>query len=145
MPPPRRWSSPKTKRATSSPPTATPSSPAAPTHISSSWQASASAWNATRPTSNTSSADVHLQRIERPKGARPEYAGEIGAAQQSVGWTIEKDARDWWYHTSQGSQIMPYSWFVALEQFSLVPLVPVNFKPFLDRDHVTQFRLIPDA
>jgi len=40
---------------------------------------------------------------------------------------------------------MPYSWFVALEQFSLVPLVPVNFKPFLDRDHVTQFRLIPDA
>src|SRR5712691_11526500 len=29
-------------------------------------------------------------------------------------WTDER--RQWYYHTSQGSQIMPYDWFVALEQ-----------------------------
>lgn len=50
-------------------------------------------------------------------------------------WTEEE--RQWYYHTSQGSEIMPYDWFVAMEQ-------PDNKKLFIDNDHMTQFRFIPD-
>ena len=50
-------------------------------------------------------------------------------------WTNEE--RQWYYHTSQGSQIMPYDWFVALEQ-------PDNDELFIASDHISQLRLLPD-
>jgi len=50
-------------------------------------------------------------------------------------WTT--DQRQWFYHTSQGSQLMPYSWFVNLEQSD-------NDKLFLDPSYLSQFRMIPD-
>ena len=59
-------------------------------------------------------------------------------------WRYEANL-DWWYHTSQGSLIMPYSWFVALEQFSLVPLMPRNFTKFTETEHLTRFRVIPNT
>ncbi|MBW8875636.1 MAG: hypothetical protein JF614_11795 [Acidobacteria bacterium] len=48
------------------------------------------------------------------------------------------DQRQWYYHTSQGSHLMPYAWFIALEQWDSEQLVT-------DPDHLTRFRLIPDV
>jgi len=50
-------------------------------------------------------------------------------------WTSKE--RQWFYHTSQGSQLMPYKWFLALEQ-------PYKARPFIDPDHLARFRVIPD-
>lgn len=52
-------------------------------------------------------------------------------------WTDAE--RQHYYHLSQGSQIMPYDWFVALEQPGLVPK-----RPFIDPDYTAQFRFVPD-
>jgi hypothetical protein len=51
-------------------------------------------------------------------------------------WTPQE--RQWFYHTSQGSQLMPYTWFINLEQ-------PDNRKLFIDPGHLTRFRIIPDV
>jgi mono/diheme cytochrome c family protein len=50
-------------------------------------------------------------------------------------WT--EDERQRYYHLSQGSEIMPYDWFVALEQGD-------NAQPFIADDNLTRYRLIPD-
>lgn len=50
-------------------------------------------------------------------------------------WTEAERQR--YYHLSQGSEIMPYDWFVALEQGN-------NDRPFIADDNMTRFRLIPD-
>ncbi|MDT5158757.1 MAG: hypothetical protein QOH51_3114 [Acidobacteriota bacterium] len=46
--------------------------------------------------------------------------------------------RQRFYHLSQGSQLMPYDWFVALEQGD-------TEEPFSADDSMTRFRLIPDS
>src|SRR6185436_12441863 len=51
-------------------------------------------------------------------------------------WTPQE--RQWFYHTSQGSQLMPYSWFISLEQPDSKPL-------FIDPDYLTRSRVIPDV
>lgn len=51
-------------------------------------------------------------------------------------WT--ENERQRYYHLSQGSQIMPYDWFVALEQGD-------KDEPFVADDNMTKFRFIPDA
>jgi hypothetical protein len=51
-------------------------------------------------------------------------------------WTPAERQR--YYHTSEGSQLMPYTWLLALEQAD-------NEKPFLDPDHLTRFRILPDV
>ena len=51
-------------------------------------------------------------------------------------WTAEERQR--YYHTSQGSELMPYRWLLALEQ-------PENRQLFIEPDHLTRFRLIPDV
>jgi hypothetical protein len=56
--------------------------------------------------------------------------------QLNKAWT--PDERQWFYHTSQGSQLMPYNWFINLEQ-------PDNKKLFIDPDYLTRFRVIPDV
>jgi hypothetical protein len=50
-------------------------------------------------------------------------------------WT--ENERHRYYHLSQGSQIMPYDWFVALEQGD-------KDEPFIADDNMTKFRFIPD-
>ncbi|HUB52451.1 MAG TPA: di-heme-cytochrome C peroxidase [Terracidiphilus sp.] len=50
-------------------------------------------------------------------------------------WT--DNDRQWYYHTSQGSQVMPYDWFMALEQ-------PNNRQIFTDNEYITRMRFIPD-
>lgn len=51
-------------------------------------------------------------------------------------WT--EDERQRFYHISEGSQLMPYDWFVALEQGD-------KDEPFIADDNVTKFRFIPDS
>ena len=50
-------------------------------------------------------------------------------------WSAEE--RQWFYHASQGSRLMPYKWFISLEQVD-------SRESFLDPDHLAQFRMIPD-
>ena len=50
-------------------------------------------------------------------------------------WTDEE--RQKYYHSSQGSQVMPYDWFIALEQ-------PNNKQLFQSNEYLTQMRIIPD-
>ena len=50
------------------------------------------------------------------------------------GWT-ENEAMDF-YNTSQGSQLIPYYWFMALEQFD-------NDKPFRDNENIKRLGYIP--
>ena len=50
------------------------------------------------------------------------------------GWT-KNEAMDF-YNTSQGSQFIPYSWFLALEQPDLA-------KPFRDNENIRRFGYIP--
>src|SRR5688500_473260 len=46
------------------------------------------------------------------------------------GWSSED--REWFYYTTQGSRLIPYDWFVALEQ-------PDDNTLFSDRQHLSTF------
>ncbi|HST74703.1 MAG TPA: di-heme-cytochrome C peroxidase, partial [Acetobacteraceae bacterium] len=52
------------------------------------------------------------------------------------GWSADK--AEWWYHISQGTAIMPYAWFMALEQAS-------GTAPFTAPDHLARLGFLPDA
>ena len=51
------------------------------------------------------------------------------------GWTAAE--RQAYYHTAQGTQILPYDWFMALEQ-------ALSTKLFRANDHVARYRFLPD-
>jgi len=56
-------------------------------------------------------------------------------------WTAEQ--RQWFYHVGQGTELLPYKWFVALEQpkikvFGDVPM-------FSDREYLARFGFLPDG
>jgi len=50
---------------------------------------------------------------------------------------LTEDERQRYYHLSQGSQIMPYAWFVSLEQ-------TLSNEPWTAYGNIAQFRLLPD-
>ncbi len=52
------------------------------------------------------------------------------------GWTAED--RNGWYWATQGSRLMPYSWFQALEQAG-------SSAPFADEAHLTSFGYVPSS
>jgi len=54
------------------------------------------------------------------------------------GWT--PDQREKYYQTSQGSLIIPYSWFMALEQPGFG-----NHKPFASEENLLRYDLVPDS
>lgn len=54
------------------------------------------------------------------------------------GWT--PDQREKYYQTSQGSLIIPYSWFMALEQPGFG-----NHKPFAAEDNLIRYDLVTDS
>ncbi len=63
--------------------------------------------------------------------------GSMRALEQN--WS--HDEAEWFYTVPQGSRIMPYSWFVRLEQ-------PESDQPFLDPEYLQKFGLLarrPDA
>jgi hypothetical protein len=68
------------------------------------------------------------------KGPEPPKFSEVLSLNNEV-WTESERQR--YYHLSQGSQIMPYDWFVALEQGD-------KAEPFIADDNMTKFRFIPD-
>jgi mono/diheme cytochrome c family protein len=76
----------------------------------------------------------------RPSENMPPYKPvEVEAAHQN--WSPEQ--REGFYHTAQGSELLPYKWFLALEQpkikiFGAVP-------KFSDTDYLARFGFLPDA
>ncbi len=54
---------------------------------------------------------------------------------RQVTWT--EDEREQYYHLTSGTQLIPYSWFLALEQ-------PDTQESFRADDHMKQLHLIPD-
>lgn len=68
-----------------------------------------------------------------------EKVPQVGGVQERVyldqGWSHED--RTWFHHAPQGSWLLPYTWFLSLEQ-------PGSEKLFRDDDHMESFRYIPD-
>jgi hypothetical protein len=60
------------------------------------------------------------------------------------GWTEQQRQRV--YHTPQGTLIIPYSWFFALEDKPVLtwPIMLGGGKPFFTNDNVARYRAIPD-
>jgi hypothetical protein len=67
-------------------------------------------------------------------GAAAEPRGAVTFLDQ--GWT--DDERQKYYYLAQGSEIMPYAWFLALEQ-------PWNEQPFRDSKLMESFGYLPNA
>jgi len=74
-------------------------------------------------------------RLEVPKVERP---NEVAWLAQN--WT--EDQRRRYYHTAQGSDLIPYAWFLALEQ----PRFTIKgAAPFRENDYLEGFGFIPDG
>jgi mono/diheme cytochrome c family protein len=76
----------------------------------------------------------------RPSERMPPYKPiEVQFAKQN--WTPEQ--REWFYHTAQGTELMPYKWFLALEQpkIKIVGTVP----KFSDAAYLARFGFLPDS
>src|ERR1700678_824687 len=61
---------------------------------------------------------------------------------QFPGQNFSAEQRQWFYHTAQGTELVPYKWFLALEQprikiFGTVPR-------FADSDYLARFGFLPD-
>jgi len=73
---------------------------------------------------------LEVPRIDRPQ--------EVAWLPQN--WT--EDQRRRYYHTAQGSELLPYAWFLALEQ----PRLSLGAAaPFRDNDYMQGFGFIPDG
>jgi hypothetical protein len=68
----------------------------------------------------------------------PKVAVAKNVIRLDQGWT--PDQRERYYQTSQGSLIIPYSWFVALEQPGLG-----NHQPFAVPENLVRYNLVPDS
>jgi hypothetical protein len=77
---------------------------------------------------------IFLYRLYNPPLPPNIRIDDMGQLNNGV-WTEAERQR--YYHLSQGSQIMPYDWFVALEQFG-------KQEPFISPEYTAQFRLVPD-
>jgi hypothetical protein len=53
------------------------------------------------------------------------------------------DQREWFYHTAQGTELVPYKWFLALEQPKIKFLGRVS--KFADTKYLARFGFLPDA
>ena len=73
---------------------------------------------------------LKVPRIERP----------AGLAWLPQNWT--EDQRHRYYHTAQGSDLLPYAWFLALEQ----PRFTIRgAPPFRENSYLEGFGFIPDS
>jgi hypothetical protein len=78
---------------------------------------------------------IYLYRLVHPPLPPEIRISQTGELNNAV-WT--RDERQSYYHLSQGSQIMPYDWFVALEQID-------KEAPFITEENMTKYRLVPDT
>jgi hypothetical protein len=79
--------------------------------------------------------------VTRPTEKMPAYnpVKEVQFADQK--WSAAQ--QQWFYHTGQGTELVPYAWFMALEQpkikiFGTVP-------KFSDTEYLARFGFLPDA
>ena len=78
--------------------------------------------------------------VTRPSEKMPAYkAVEVQFGKQN--WS--PDQRLWFYHTAQGTELLPYKWFLALEQpeIKLFATVP----KFSSTVYLARFGFLPDA
>lgn len=78
--------------------------------------------------------------VTRPSEKMPAYKPiEVQFGKQN--WSPEQ--RAWFYHTAQGTELLPYKWFFALEQprIKLFGTVP----KFSDTAYLARFGFLPDA
>ncbi|HEX4486594.1 MAG TPA: di-heme-cytochrome C peroxidase [Terriglobales bacterium] len=87
----------------------------------------------------TGCSDVKTLLTTRPSEKMPAYkpVSEVYFPDQT--WTA--DRRQWFYHSSQGTVLLPYKWFMALEQpklkvFGTVPR-------FNDTEYLARFGFLP--
>ncbi len=69
----------------------------------------------------------------------PRYTPVESVSYPDQNWTDAQ--RSWFYHTSQGTKLMPYAWFLALEQ---PQLSLIGASPFAAPDYLARFGFIPD-
>jgi mono/diheme cytochrome c family protein len=76
----------------------------------------------------------------RPSENMPAYK-PVDVHFQDQNWS--QDQREWFYHTTQGTELVPYKWFLALEQpkLKLFGTVP----KFSDTEYLARFGFLPDA
>ena len=76
----------------------------------------------------------------RPSENMPAYRPvEVSFGKQN--WS--PDQRTWFYHTAQGTVLLPYKWFLALEQPKLKVFGTVP--KFADSEYLAGFGFLPDS
>ena len=60
---------------------------------------------------------------------------------QAAGQNWTEQQRTWFHHTSQGTKLMPYAWFLSLEQPVLN--LPFAAPAFASPDHMARFGFLP--
>ena len=80
---------------------------------------------------------LHFGWIEAADPVQPLEQKPIQLLDQNwtPGWKYGQTS--WYHHASQGTMILPYDWFMALEQPSIIP--PKELKLFSDPDYLSQF------
>ena len=61
---------------------------------------------------------------------------------QTISQNWSPDERKWFYHASQGTELVPYKWFLALEQPHIKVFGPVP--KFSDPSYLARFGFLPD-
>jgi hypothetical protein len=88
----------------------------------------------------SSCSQVHAIFAARPSENMPAYK-PVAVQFEEQNWSA--DRRAWFYHTAQGTELLPYKWFLALEQpkLKLFGAVP----KFSDTTYLARFGFLPDA
>ena len=85
--------------------------------------------------------EVQTLFVKRPSENMPQYRPVANLEHPDQNWSAWQ--RQWFYHTSQGTMLIPYRWFLALEQpqIKLFGTVP----RFADSRYLAGFGFLPDA
>ncbi len=85
--------------------------------------------------------EVKTLFVTRPSEKMPQYKAVDQLQLPEQNWTPYQ--RQWFYHTSQGTVLIPYRWFLALEQphIKIIGSVP----HFRDSDYLARFGFLPDS
>ena len=75
----------------------------------------------------------------RPSQNMPAYK-PVQVHYEDQNWTSQQ--RTWFYHAAQGAELLPYKWFLALEQPKLTLFHPAP--RFADPDYLAGFGFLPD-
>jgi mono/diheme cytochrome c family protein len=84
--------------------------------------------------------EVQTLFVTRPTEKMPQYKPVEQLQVAGQNWTPYQ--RQWFYHTSQGTVLLPYKWFLALEQphIKVIGDVPL----FRDSQYLARFGFLPD-